>query len=412
MAKILVLYYTRQYPMRASQRDFLFSFKKYALGHECFYLNAFTNFYFSNLKKQNFDLVILTWSFLDSRFMRENYLRLLEKFSFINDFSCPKIMMPQDEFSHTDLLCKTGEHFHVDNIFSVCPESEWAKVYKTIDFSKVKFYQLLTGYIEDSLVSKIEAISKKTEHKRLIDVGYRSGSAVYWGRFNLIKFRIADEFLKISNKYGIISDIKFGWQNFLKGDEWYRFLLNCKYIPGVEGGSSVVDWDGSLVDCVQNYLKINPNADYDDVEKHCISAGRDGEINVKAISPRHLEACLTKTCQILIEGSYNGVLESGKHYISLKEDFSNLDEIVDKLGDEEMRTKIVNQAYEDIILSGKYSYRSMVTQVLGKFKIKVPNKKNNFYSLSYIINNTLDYISLIYVILFSLGRSLRDKLKN
>ena len=412
MAKVLVLYYTRQYPMRASQRDFLFSFKKHALGHECFYLNAFTNFYFSNLKKQNFDLVILTWSFLDSRFMRENYLRLLEKFSFINDFSCPKIMMPQDEFSHTDLLCKTREHFHVNNIFSVCPESEWAKVYKTIDFSKVKFYQLLTGYIEDSLVSKIEAISKKTEHKRLIDVGYRSGSAVYWGRFNLIKFRIADEFLKISSKHGIISDIKFGWQNFLKGDEWYRFLLNCKYIPGVEGGSSVVDWDGSLVDCVQNYLKINPNADYDDVEKHCISAGRDGEINVKAISPRHLEACLTKTCQILIEGSYNGVLESGKHYISLEEDFSNLDEIIDKLGNEDMRTKIVNQSYAYLTISGKYSYRSMVTQVLGKFKIKVPNKKNNFYSLSFIINNTLDYISLFYVMLFSLVRSLRDKLNN
>jgi len=412
MAKILVLYYTRQYPMRASQRDYLFSFKKYAFGHECFYLNTFTNFYLNSLKKKNFDLVILTWSFLDSRFMRDNYIRLLEKFSFINDFSCPKIMMPQDEFSHTDLLCETAKNFNVDYIFSVCPESEWPKIYKTIDFSKVKFYQLLTGYIEDSLISKIENISKKIGNKRSFDVGYRSGSAVYWGRFNLIKFRIADEFLKLSNKYGIITDIKFGWQNFLKGDDWYRFLLNCRYIPGVEGGSSVIDWDGSLVDCVQDYLKINPNADYDDVEKHCIAAGRDGEIDVKAISPRHLEACLTKTCQILIEGTYNGVLESGKHYIALKNDFSNLDEILSKLGDEEMRTIIVNQAYNDIVLSGRYSYRSMVSNLLDQFKIKVPIKKNKFYSLSFILNNTLDYISLFYVILFSLARSFRDKLKN
>jgi len=410
MAKILVLYYTRQYPMRASQRDFLFSFKKHAVGHECYYLNAFTNFYPTTLKKQKFDLVIFTWSFLGSRFLRENYKELLKKFEFIKHYSCNKIMMPQDEFSSTDLLCKTAEFFDVSHIFSVIQESEWSKVYKTIDFTRIKFSQLLTGYIEDSLVSKIESMSKKIGDKRLIDVGYRSGSAVYWGRFNLIKFRLAEDFLSYSSKFGFSTDIKFGWHNFLNGDDWYRFLLKCKFIPGVEGGSSVLDWDGSLVECVEGYLKLNPNASYDDVEKHCIKDGRDGEIDVKAISPRHLEACLTKTCQILIEGTYNGVLKSGIHYISLKPDFSNIENVVLAMRDEQRRNEIVNRAYEDIVKSGKYSYRSMIDQVLGQFNFKINNKKTTPISLSYHINNTYEKINFVSVLIYSFGRVIRNKL--
>ena len=41
-----------------------------------------------------------------------------------------------------------------------------------------------------------------------------------------------------------------------------------------------------------------------------------------AISPRHLEAVVTKTAQVLVEGSYSGVLEPERHYIPVRRDFS------------------------------------------------------------------------------------------
>ena len=34
-----------------------------------------------------------------------------------------------------------------------------------------------------------------------------------------------------------------------------------------------------------------------------------------ALSPRHLEAALTGTAQLLVEGQYDDVLEPGRHFL-------------------------------------------------------------------------------------------------
>lgn len=408
MAKILVIYYTRKFPMRASQRDYLFSFKRYAgKRNECYYVNLFSNAYLNLYKNVSFDLVIFTWSFLDSRFMRESYISSLHKIDFITNLPCPKIMMPQDEFSHSDLLNFTANFFKITHIYSVSPSSEWEKIYKEVDFNTVKFKQLLTGYIEDSLIKKIEKLEKRNGNTRTIDVGYRSGAAAYWGRFNLIKFKLAEAFFEASSKYNLRTDIDFGWNKFLLGDDWYLFLLKCRYMPGVEGGSSIIDWDGSIVSAVQGYLKQNPSASYDDVEANCIPEGKDGEIHVVAISPRHLEACLTRTCQILVKGYYNGVLEAGKHYIELEPDFSNLHEVCSQLNDESKRLAIVNNAYNDIVVSGKYSYKAMVQNLINSLTNYTSKQslKSRFF---YYLHDFIDKLNVGYVYLFSIGREIRN----
>jgi hypothetical protein len=395
--------------MRASQRDFLFSFKRYAKGHNCYYYNCFTSFYPGFFKLLKFDLVIFTWSFLDSRFMRNDYLKNFKKINFVKNWKCPKVMMPQDEFSNTDLLNLTANHFKVSNIYSVSPESEWDKLYKKVDFKKIKFQQTLTGYIDESLIKEIKSISDNNNKNRKIDIGYRSGSAAYWGRFNLIKFQLADIFINVSKKYSFKIDIKFGWKNFLSGNDWYKFLLNCRYIPGVEGGSSIIDWNGSLVESVHKYLKKYPKASYDDVELNCIPQGKDGEINVVALSPRHLEACITKTCQILVKGSYNGILKPGIHYIELEKDFSNIEEVCLSLNNEERRLEIVDRAYKDIVLSKKYTYKSMVNLVFSNANI---SKNNTLKELNpmYLIHLFFEKINIIFIYIFSSIRIIRNEL--
>src|SRR5262249_12503824 len=71
----------------------------------------------------------------------------------------------------------------------------------------------------------------------------------------------------------------------------------------------------------------------------------------------------TKTCQILVEGEYSGVLEPDRHYIPLKRDFSNLDEVLDKLRDRHLVDEMVERAFNDIYLSGQYSYRAFAHQI-------------------------------------------------
>lgn len=141
--------------------------------------------------------------------------------------------------------------------------------------------------------------------------------------------------------------------------------MRCKYTLGAEGGASVLDRTGQILESTLRYRALHPQADYEEIAGHCFPEG-DNSLTLTAISPRHLEACATKTCQILIEGDYNGILTPGRHYIELKRDFSNIDEVLDLVKLDKQRAEIAAQAHGDIVESGLYSYRSFVNFLLSQ----------------------------------------------
>jgi hypothetical protein len=69
---------------------------------------------------------------------------------------------------------------------------------------------------------------------------------------------------------------------------------------------------------------------------------------------------MTRTAQILVEGEYNGILMPWRHYIPLKRNFSNLNEVILILEDETKRIEIAENAYNDIVRSHKYTYRRFI----------------------------------------------------
>lgn len=363
---ILVIYSTRVWPMRSSQRDHLWAFKRYAVGHSCFYLNLAFCGYPAYLKLAKFDLIIFDWSFVGTRVEREIFSKGIEHLSSLRESNAIKVCLPQDEFTSMDILCDFINDFNIRCVFSVAPPSEWEKIYKTVDQKNVKFIQILTGYLDESVVKKWSALSRNGFEKRPLDIGYRTVSTAIWGRFNLLKATIAEVFQKEAAARGLNTDIKVGAEHFKMGDEWLHFLLDCRYTLGVEGGSRLLDWDGSILAAVTEQLKQTPNATFDDLALTCVPAEREGEINVVAISPRHLEACLTRTVQILVEGEYNGIMKSNEHYIPLKSDFSNLADVFERMSDASGRIRMAETAFQDIVASGKYTYRSMVQTVLNE----------------------------------------------
>ena len=148
----------------------------------------------------------------------------------------------------------------------------------------------------------------------------------------------------------------------LLGDDWFRFLASCKYTLGCEGGASMLDWDGSIRERTDRYQAEHPDAGFDEVEAACFP-GQDGTLDYFAIGPRHIEACATRTCQVLVEGDYQGILRPWEHYIPVKRDFSNLDEVLELIRRDELREEITENAYRDVIASERYTYRSFVREV-------------------------------------------------
>jgi hypothetical protein len=83
------------------------------------------------------------------------------------------------------------------------------------------------------------------------------------------------------------------------------------------------------------------------------------------ISPRHFEACATRTAQVLVEGEYNGILKPGIHYIPLKRDLSNVVDVCTAMGDEELRVAISERAYADVVQSRRYEYKAFADLIVS-----------------------------------------------
>ena len=83
----------------------------------------------------------------------------------------------------------------------------------------------------------------------------------------------------------------------------------------------------------------------------------------RTISPRHFEAAALRVCQVLFEGRYSGVMEPMVHYIPLRKDFSNFDEVIGLIRDDDVCRELAENAYRDLIASGDWSYARFVAGV-------------------------------------------------
>lgn len=361
---ILILYTSNQYPMRATLWDQLYSFRRYS-DHNCFYLNLSIRRVPWYLKKIKFDLIVFGTLFLATRIVAEWFEPLRRKAQALKSFDAVKIAFPQDEYQYTEVLAGFIKEFGIDSVFSVAPESEWPKIYEDEGLAKVRLHSVLTGYLDDSTVQRINRLAK-ARRRRDIDIGYRTWRAApNLGRHGFLRQQIADIFQAKAPGLGLVTDISTRSEDTLWGDAWYEFLLNCKYTISVEGGASMLDRDGKIQEKTEAYLAQHPGATFAEVEEACFR-GLDGTLNYTAISPRHLEACATRTCQVLVEGKYNEVLVPGRHYIELKRDLSNIDEVLDVIKQDDARDEITERAYREIIESGRYSYRDAVNFILEK----------------------------------------------
>ncbi|MCH7534963.1 MAG: hypothetical protein IH948_04340 [Bacteroidetes bacterium] len=387
----ILIVHRAPYPLRSTVRDSLYSFRNYS-DDNIFYLDMFGHFGIPHyIKKIEFDLIIFHTSFMAFRWGSsvEFVQDLFRRCQYFMELNAKKAIMPQDEFLNSNALVEMVNRFNIDFVFTVAPKSEWRKIYEGVDFEKVQFQQILTGYIDERVLKKINDL-KKNGVKKSIDIGYRAFKSPAWfGSHGFLKTKIADEFLEATNKSKFKVDISTKKEDTFIGDDWYKFLLKCKYFIGVEGGSTILDPDGEIHLKGSKYIRQNPEATFGEIEKECFE-GMDGNVWYIALSPKHLEACITDTCQVLISGEYGGVLKPNVHYIPLNSDFSNLDEVLEKMEDEDLRKRIVKNARIDLVESGKYSFRVQVETIFD-FCSTEADKSSSLISIYLFLNKIMEY---------------------
>lgn len=362
--KVLLVYRFGNQPMRTTTSEHLFSFQKYC-PYPIDYWNIESEPGPTREQAQQYDLVLFHYLFLTHHWGgRATFRDNMRRVAVLREVPGLKVILPQDEFYRPDLFCDFIRDFGIHGVFSVAPEAEWEKIYRGVDFRRVQFFRVLTGYIDEDKQRMIEGLAR-ADRQRDIAIGYRTaGKPYFWfGRHGYLKQQIADAFLERATARGLPVDISTSNRDTITGDDWYRFLMRCKYTIGVESGTSVLDWDGSIHEKTQAYAARHPQAEFAEVEAACFP-GMDGGCNLFAVAPRHLESCITRTCQILTKGEYQGVLRPNVHYIEIEKDLSDVDRALDLVASDHLRTEMVERVYRDVVASGKYTYRRFVEEVV------------------------------------------------
>jgi hypothetical protein len=279
----------------------------------------------------------------------------------LRNFNGVKILFIQDEYDHTNEVKKVINEIPFDLVFSVVPEKSIEKIYPSNEFPQTKFINNLTGYVPDGLLHQVGFLTPPS--KRSTIIAYRGRPLpIRYGRLGIEKVVIGDYVKNYCQTRDISCDIEWDESSRIYGDDWYKFIGSSKAMLGSESGSNVFDWNGDLQSSIDRYSKEMPNAKQEDVYQDIIKEREiDGLMN--QVSPRVFEMAAAKTIMVLFEGSYSGVLEPGIHFLPLKKDFSNLDQIMVELKDGVKMDAMAERVYKDIILSEKYSYRTFVGMV-------------------------------------------------
>lgn len=326
------------------------------------------------LKEVDYDLIILGPTFLCNRYYPVCLQRVIKEYDFIKYSSACKVALPQDDYDCSAILDNWMTDWGVDCMYAVIPD-HWDLLYPK--FSKNKLIKLgYTGYISEKWIDSWK--NPKPFSQRKIDVSYRASKLpANFGSIGQLKWRIAENFLQGigTNQEGYQLDISVNPKDMIPGDAWHSFLENSKFCLITPSGSSLFDEFGTIRNCVQVYTSKFPNASFDEIENHCFQ-GQDRKYELTAISPRNLEAALSKTVQLATPGSYSGLMTPFDHYIPLEENCSNIKDVLDNMRDETLVTRIQENCRETMLSEKRLRIRTIADEIIELTKDVVSLRKS------------------------------------
>lgn len=361
MKRILILH-DLTVGSRRTNRDHVYNFAKYGKGN--FYLFHAANAPQSEAMKHiAWDGVIINYCFLGYR-ASNLYERVKNDWAWLADLSCPKVGISQDDYTDSGRLDEWFQFLNMAVIYSPITRNVEQIYPKNYGWTEIR--EGLTAYVDSKQLMELSAFATPWD-ARTIDVGTRVRYLPpQFGRYGLRKGESAEDFRDFAEAQGFDIDISTSQDDVIYGDDWLRFVGNCKFTLGSKGGSSVNDPYGEIRHRISEYLAEHPNAGFAEVEKTCFP-GVDGKYVFAGVSPRLFESAALGTCQILIRDDYVGGIEPYVDYIPMEEDLSNIEEVFELMRNEDLVKSMIESCYEKLVASRLFDYEVFVAEVLEIF---------------------------------------------
>jgi hypothetical protein len=330
------------------------------------------------LRAGAYDAIILHTTLLCLRWF-DTFPMWHDRLSWLRDLDCLKIAMPQDEYDHSEILDGWLRDLGVDHVFSNFGTDVRPLLYPHMA-QHATFQHAFTGYIDDQTARELERRLQESG-RRPLDVVYRASRLPYWfGSLGQLKHRIGEQAQLAATARGLSADVSTHPDDAIMGDEWFDFLGAGRSVVGCESGSSVLDARGETQKAIRAYLKDHPDATFEEVGAHMPRGWDDHRF--AAVSPRHFEAVITRTCQVLVKGRYDGVLEPDRHYLPVRRDLADLGDKLQMASDPVVASEVAERSYEEIYRSGRYSYRVLAELIDGVLATRTPRRGSIASSLS------------------------------
>jgi hypothetical protein len=326
----VVLYNWRgQWPMRRWEHQRIFAWKACFPGRVSF-LNIGFPFNPAWITGLDPDLVVVDATALTARYTRVGLGGLRRAMDAVPARS-RRVAAPLDEFLGLQDLREFLVEARIDLLLTALEPALWDSVYPVAQrpFALRRF---LTSYVDDGLARR----TSSDLARRSIAVSYRAWETPAWlGEMGVLKREVGLKAAAWAQARGHRADVAVDGERRLVGDAWLRLLGASRAVVGVEGGSSLVDPAAALTP----------------------------QPEIRAMSPRHLEAVATRTFQVLVEGDYSGVLEAGTHYQPIRRDLSDIEAALDLSRDPQRAQAMVDRAHDEIVASGRYRWRTVVAEI-------------------------------------------------
>lgn len=315
------------------------------------------------LREFPFDVVLVDGTFLCWRWVRPRELltELQEQYAWLAQHPAVKIAFPQDDYDHAHLLDRWLAAWKVDHVYTVCPKHHDV-LYPQLSRQPGRLSVALTGYVDGALASQ----QRRSIASRRVLVGYRARELPPWfGSLGNAKSRLGGVFALHAARRGLAVDVSTDPKDVLIGEAWTRFLSDSRFTLGCESGSSLLDAEGELRERAEAYLRRHPGASSEQVLAQ-VFPGEDGRHVFSAVSPRVFEAAALGSCQVLLEGEYLPEIRPGEHYIEIRRDWSNIEDVLDQLRDTDRAQAMADACHEAIIRPATYHYSTRVREVFER----------------------------------------------
>ncbi|WP_166294316.1 glycosyltransferase [Bradyrhizobium sp. 2S1] len=272
----------------------------------------------------------------------------------IEIYDGPKLLLSGKELKNTERLRRWIERMSIDCVFTRVPEPSIARVYPPDRFGMVDFLQMRDAPATESSAGQYV---RRTAERGISLCSRWSNPPLLAGRSGYEAKWAAQETKRLAVECGLIVDFA-EYASGTPASEWHQLLGSSRAIFVAPPISLPLDDSGALEDLASQHHAMSHT---EFAQRFLLQ--QDEPIRLHEIPSVIFDAISMRTALVLFEGEYGDVLTPGRHYLALKSDLSNAEDIFEKIKDDDVISAMTQQAYEDIIASGRHSLGRVVDDV-------------------------------------------------